>query len=103
MECQLKFQKSLNDKKRNRPSWFNYELDKHNFLDLDKRILIKDFEKINQIADEIIEELKKTYYCVYIDNLFFINELCKMRNIYFKGYKRKRSENKRNIQKRLWK
>jgi hypothetical protein len=26
-----------------------------------------------------------------------------MRNIYFKGYKRERSENKRNIQEKLWK
>ena len=103
MDCLLELKKSPDDNKLNRSSWFNYELNKYNFSDLDKNILIKNFEKINQIADEVIEELKKTYYCVYIDNLFFINELCKMLNIYFKGYKTIRSFKKRNMQEQLWK
>lgn len=102
MNYLLELKKSSDVNKLNRSSWFNCELDKHNFSDLDKNILNKDFEKINQIADEVIEELKKTYHHVYIDMMFFINELCKMRNIQFKNYKTIRLFKKRNMQEQLW-
>jgi len=50
-------------------------LDRYNFLDSDKKIIIEEFKKINKIVDEIIEKLY-TNRTNILDYMFITNKLC---------------------------
>lgn len=77
-------------------------LDRYNFLDSDKKIILEEFKKIDKIVDEVIEKLYPNRTNI-LNYMFITNKICDKNKIKFNGYIPLKSFERISIQSNIWK
>jgi len=77
-------------------------LDRYNFLDSDKKIILEEFKKIDKIVDNIIDKLYSNRTNI-LNYMFITNKLCDKNKIKFNEYIPLKSFEKTLIQLNIWK